>query len=74
MRTWLGVVRRDDTGNEENIKIWSKQWYYATAQHVRDWKAKRMTERLENAAKKDRENVFNKLGIIVSPHSKCEIT
>lgn len=74
MRTWLAIVRRDADGHEANIKVSSKQWYYDTKQHVRDFKAKRMTERYENAAKADREKVLDQLGFMVSPKSMCEIS
>lgn len=66
INTWIAGARRG-RDNESNIKISSKQWYYATKQNIRDKKGKKMTENFENAAKADRESYFDQAGFIVSP-------
>lgn len=67
VKTWIAAVRRGKDEHETNIKISSKQWYYAIKQNTRNKKAEKMTERYENAAKADREKYFERFGVFVSP-------
>lgn len=74
MKTWIAAVRRGQDGHETNIKVSSKQWYYAIKQSTRNKKVKTMTERYENAARADREKYFERFGVFVSPNGTYEIS